>query len=349
MPRGDRGAATRLRIPRRYFFMQRSRLNSRLPGRLLALGGAMLLLVLIVAGCGSTSGTTSTSTSGSSQPLIAQDANGTAIKIPAQTPQRIVSLTAGDSEMLGALGASPRVVAVDVTTDYPAEMAAIKPKLDVYSTSAANLTEQVISLRPDLVLSWGGFTSKVDQSLEQAGLNVVDLPSKDLSGTLTEIRLVGQLIHAESTANTLVESLQQRINTVEAKVKGSASPSVYMEVGYSPAPPYAYGGGSFGDEIIRDAGGTNIFATDTASGGFPAVSDESIIANNPQVVILTGGPQYSGDPVSITRRPGWASIAAVKSGHVYSLDPNPIQRPGPRLVDALEQVAKLIHPDVFGA
>ncbi|HEX6121535.1 MAG TPA: ABC transporter substrate-binding protein [Ktedonobacterales bacterium] len=327
--------------------MRRNPMRNRLPAQLLALGGALLLLAFVLAGCGPT--TSTASTPGSSQPLIAQDATGTPIKIPAKAPQRIVSLTAGDSEILGALGAASRVVAVDLTTDYPAAMAAITPKLDVYSTSAANLTEQIVALKPDLVLSWGGFTSKVDQSLTQAGLNVVDLPAKDLSGTLTEIRLVGQLIHAESTANHLVDSLQARINAVKAKVQGAPPVSVYIELGYTPPPPFAYGGGSFGDEIIRDAGGTNIFGNVTSSGGFPAVSDESIIAANPQIIILTGGPQYSGDPVSVTRRPGWATITAVKTGRVYSIDPNPIQRPGPRLVDALEQVAKLIHPDRFGA
>ncbi|MBF6590121.1 MAG: ABC transporter substrate-binding protein [Ktedonobacterales bacterium] len=327
--------------------MKRSQYTNRLAHQLPIVCGVLMLLALVLAGCGSSGN--APGTSGPAQPLLAQDANGTPIVIPAQAPQRIISLTAGDSEMLGALGASARVVAVDVTTDYPAAMAAITPKLDVYSTSATNLTEQVLALKPDLVLSWGGFTTKIDRALTQQGINVVDLPAKDLTGTLLEIQLIGQLIHNEASANSLAASLRQRIETVKRKVQSAAPVTTYMEVGYAPPPIFAYGGGSFGDEIIRDAGGINIFASDSASGGYPAVSVESILKANPQVIILTGGAQYSGTPSSVTSRPGWATLAAVKSGRIYALDPNPIQRPGPRLVDALEQVAKQLHPELFGA
>ena len=151
----------------------------------------------------------------------------------------------------------------------------------------------------------------------------------------------------EKAANDLVDSLQKRIDVVKSKVASATPLSVYMEVGYSPAPPYAFGAGSFGDEVIKLAGGTNIFGTETSGGGYPAVSDERIIAANPAVIILTEDPSYGGDPQAVGKRPGWADLAAVKSGKVYAISPDPIQRPGPRLVDALEQVAKLLHPEAF--
>jgi iron complex transport system substrate-binding protein len=346
MPESGRGAASVPVAAKEVVQMLRSRRIHYLSGAPLAITSALMLLILALPGCGSTSTSTSTST-GPEQPAIAKDANGTTIVIPAQAPQRIISLTAGDSTMLGALGAASHVVAVDVTTDYPADMAAIKPKLDVYSTSAANLTEQVVALRPDLVLSWGGFTSKFDSTLEQQGINVVDLPAEDLTGTLQEIRLVGQLLHEESQANSLVQSLQQRIASVKNKVASAIAPATYMEVSYNPT--YAYGGGSFGDEIIRDAGGTNIFANNSSSGGYPQVSNESIIAANPQVIILTDGPGTSGDPSSVAKRSGWSGITAVKDRRVYAINPDLLAQPGPRLVDGLEQVAKALHPELFGS
>jgi iron complex transport system substrate-binding protein len=309
----------------------------------LALTFLALICALLLAACGSSSATGGTT--GSTTPLLAKDANGTAITIPATAPQRIVSLTAGNSEMLAAIGAGSRVVGVDSFTNYPADLAS-KPKVTDPATGATNV-EQIVALKPDLVLSWNHFSGDADQKLMQAGVTVVDLPAADLSGTLTEIRLTGQLTHDEKAANALVDSLQKRIDTVKSKVASATPPSVYMEIGYSPAPPYAFGSGSFGDEVIKLAGGTNIFGTETSGGGYPAVSDERIIAANPAVIILTEDPSYGGDPQAVGKRPGWGDIAAVKNNRVYAINPDPIQRPGPRLVDALEQVAKLLHPEAY--
>jgi iron complex transport system substrate-binding protein len=300
-----------------------------------------LICALLLAACGSSSATGGTTT-GSTKPLLDKDANGTAITIPATAPQRIVSLTAGNSEMLAAVGVSSRVVAVDSTTNFPADLAS-KPKVSD-PTGAVNV-EQIVALKPDLVLSWNHFSGPdTDQKLMQAGVTVVDLPGMDLTGTLTEIRLVGQLTHTEAAANALVDGLQKRIATVKSKVANATPVSVYMEIGYTPTSTYAFEVGSFGDEIIKLAGGTNIFGSETSSG---AVSDERIIAANPAFIILTGGPDFGGDPQSVGKRPGWADLAAVKSGKVYAINSDPVQRPGPRLVDALEQVAKLLHPEAF--
>lgn len=302
-----------------------------------------LCLAMLVAGCASSSVSTS-NTPAPQKPLISADAHGTAITIPAKAPQRIVSLTPGDSEMLAAVGVSARVVGVDAFTNYPADMAA-KPK--VTGGDGAPNVEQIIALNPDLVLSWGQFTTQADKALLQAHINVVSLPVADLAGTLTEIRLVGQLTHTSPTADAVVRSLQQRIEAVKQKVAKANHISVYMEVGYTPPPPYAVGGGSFENEALEDAGGSNIFASKTDNGGFPSVSVESIIAANPQVIILTEDPQYGGDPQQVYTRAGWSGIAALQSHRVYNINPDIISRPGPRLVDALEQIAKMLHPDLF--
>jgi len=276
--------------------------------------------------------------------LIAKDANGTPIVIPTKAPQRIISLGAVDSEILGGLHVDSRVVAVDNYTDYPADLAA---KQKITDASGNANVEEIVALQPDLVLSYGGETSATDHKLEATGIQVVDLPALDLAGSLIEIRLVGQLVHAENVANALVASMQAKINAVKQAVAGATPVTVYMEVGYSPPPPFAYGGGSYGDTLIQDAGGVNIFHSQTANAGYPEVSSESIIAANPQVIILTGGPQYSGTPAQVAQRPGWSAISAVKNGRVYALNPDLVQRPGPRIVIALEEIAKLLHPDRF--
>jgi iron complex transport system substrate-binding protein len=316
------------------------RLGTISAGRRLALGAlAATLLALGLAACGSSTA------SGPEQPLFAKDALGNPIVIPAKAPQKIISLGATDSEILGALNVSSRVIGVDVFTDYPADIAA-KPKM-TDENGRPNI-EQIVALQPDLVLTYGGEVADADRALEQAHLNVVDLPAVNLTESLKEIRLVGQLVHQESTANALVSSLIKRVNVVKAKVKGHATVSVYMEADDStPGKPYVFGGGSFGDEIISDAGGANIFAANKTNGGYPQVGDEAIIAANPQVIILTEDPNYGGNPADVAKRPGYSGVAAVQNSRVFQLSTDLFQRAGPRAVDALEQLAKLLHPDLF--
>ncbi len=300
-----------------------------------------VLALSALAACG----TPSVATAPSVKPVLAKDANGTQIVIPTAAPQRIVSLTATDSEILGALHMDAQVVAVDFYTDYPASFAAKQKITD--ANGKANI-EEIVALKPDLVLSYGGETTDTDRQLTAAHISVVDLPPTDLTGSLNEIRLVGQLVHAETTADTLATSLQQRIDAVRQKLAHAPAVSVYMESDDStPGKPFAVGGGTFGDELIRDAGGANIFGSDNANGGYPQVSDESIIAANPQAIVLTEDPQYGGNPQLVYSRPGWSVISAVQHKQVFALNPDLVQRPGPRIVDALEQLAKMLHPDLF--
>jgi iron complex transport system substrate-binding protein len=303
-----------------------------------ALAGA-LLLSLALAACGSAS-TGSTP----EQPALAKDANGTTIAIPKTAPLRIVSLTPVDSEILGALHQEAHVVGVDYYTDYPAEMAAKTKITD--SNSTPNI-EQIIALKPDLVLSYGHETnssvSHADTQLMAAHITVYDLPALDLEGSIKEIRLIGQLVHDEQDAKAVADSMQSAINAVKAKVAGASQPSVYMELYYGNGPTYVFGGGSFGDELISDAGGVNVFHGNASGGGYPAVNNEAIIAANPQVIILTDGDS----PQSVAQRPGWSDIAAVKSGMVFSIDPNLTQRPGPRIIQGLQSIAKDLHPTLF--
>lgn len=298
------------------------------------------LAVLTLGGCGSI---TSTSTV-TEKPLFATDAIGTSITLPKTAPQHIIALGATDSEILGALGLDTRVVAVDSFTNYPASFAS-KPK--VTDNNGKPNIEQIVAMKSDLVLSFGGELADADKQLLQNGITVVDLPTEDIAGSLKEIRLVGQLTDTESAANALVASMQHRIDAVTQKVAKAAPVSVYMEIGYMPAPIYAFGGGSFGDALATLAAGKNIFSANTQGGGFPPVSEESIIAANPQVIILTEDVLYGGDPTAVAQRSGWAQIAAVQAHHVYAINPDTIQRPGPRIVDGLEQLAKDLHPELF--
>jgi iron complex transport system substrate-binding protein len=126
------------------------------------------------------------------------------------------------------------------------------------------------------------------------------------------------------------------------------APSVLLEVDDStPGKPYVFGGTSFGDELAQDANAHNIFHANSSNGGYPQVSDEAVISANPQYVILTEDPAYGGDVNLVYKRANWGNVDAVKSHKVYRINVDIIQRPGPRLVEGLQCLAQIVHPDKF--
>jgi iron complex transport system substrate-binding protein len=294
-----------------------------------------LALLPLLATCGQNSSTTS----------VERDVYGTPIVFPSTAPQRIVSLSPSMSEILGALHLDSRVVAVDHYTTSPADLAS---KTKISSAEGTYNIEQIVALKPDLVLSDGGLTKPYDHQLTSVGLHVVDLASTSLTQVLQKIVLVGRLTFTESTAQTLVNQLQQQIASIKATVAGTNTPKVLLELDDStPGKPFVFGGGSFGDELVQDANGTNIFHNNSSGGGYPQVTDEAIIAANPQFIILTESPAYGGDPALVYQRSGWENIDALKSRRVYALNVNIMQHPSQRLVDGLRCLAQLLHPTKF--
>lgn len=278
-------------------------------------------------------------------PTVTLDVYGTPIAFPTTAPRRIVSLLPSTSEMLGALHLQGRVVAIDYYTSYPPELASLPKVSDV---NGKYNVEQIVALKPDLILSWGGETKQYDQQLNSLGLRVVDLPITNFSGVIQQILLVGRLTFTETTAQSLVNQLLQQINQIKAAVVGATAPRVLLEVDDStPGKPYVFGGGSFGDELLQDANGINIFHNNTSGGGYPQVTDEAIIAANPQFVILTEDPAYGGNPALVYRRPNWSSIDALTLHQVYRINVNIMQHPSQRMVEGLRCLAQLIHPEKF--
>ncbi len=302
----------------------------------------LLTCIVLLTACGQSS-SPATGAKPTPTPTPALDFYGTPIAFPSNAPQRIVSLLPSVSEILGALQLQGRVVAVDYYTTYPPALTSL-PKIS--DANGKYNVEQIVALKPDLVLSWGGETKQYDQQLKSLGLDVVDLPITNFSGVLQQILLVGRLTFTENTAVSLVSQLQQQITQVKAAVAGTIAPKVSLEVDDStPGKPYDFGGGSFGDELLQDANGSNIFHDDTSNGGYPQVTDEAIISANPQFVILTEDPAYGGNPALVYKRPNWGGIDALKLHHVYRLNVNIMQHPSQRLVQGLRCLAQLIHPE----
>jgi len=305
----------------------------------------LLSLVVLLAACGQSGNSASSTPTQTPTPSVTLDAYGKPITFPTTAPQHIVSLTPNISEMLGALHLEGRVVAVDYYTNYPADLASL-PK--VSNANQQYNVEQIVALHPDLVLSYGQDTKAYDSQLTNLGLHIVDLPTGNLDLTLKEILTVGRLTLTQNAATTLYNQLQQQVSQVKSKVAGTTAPKVMIEADDTTQDkPYIFGGGTFDDELVQDANGINIFHGNTTNGGFPQVSVESIISANPQYIILTEDPAYGGNVNAVYKRANWSSIDALKMHQVYRINPNVIGRPGPRLVEGLQCLAQILHPDKF--
>ncbi|RAQ97100.1 ABC transporter substrate-binding protein [Thermogemmatispora tikiterensis] len=304
----------------------------------------LVLCFLLLAACGQSQNGGSAAQP-SPTPTVVRDIYGTPVVFPKTAPQRLISLVPSMSEILAALHLESRIVAVDYYTDYPTQLTRL-PRIS--DANGDYNVERIVALHPDLVLSSGGLTEKYDAQLTRLGLHVVDLPDNTIALMLAEIQTVGRLTFTENTADALVKQLQQRIAQIRQAVKGTTPPTVMLEADDStPGKPYVFGGGTFGDELLQDANAINVFHNNTSNGGYPQVTDEAVIRANPQYIILTEDPRYGGDPQLVYRRPNWGQITALKLHHVYHLNTDLMQRPGPRLVDGLQCLAQLLHPAVF--
>jgi iron complex transport system substrate-binding protein len=264
------------------------------------------------------------------------------VSLPAPA-QRIVSLAASNTEILFAVGAGPQVVGRDDFSDYPPESAGLASIGGPWGDLNA---EAIVALEPDLVLAAGINSPEQVRAIENLGIPVFQLPNpEDFDGLYTNLETVGKLTGREKEAAALVAELRARVVAVTDSLAGAEPVKVYYEVdGSDPNAPWTTGSGTFQHVLITMAGGENI-AADIE--GWGQISLEELVARNPAVMIYGAGPWVPTTPESVADRSGWEDISAVAKGTVYGIDTNWVDRPGPRLVDALETMARLIHPDRF--
>ena len=251
--------------------------------------------------------------------------------------QRIISLAPSNTEILYALGLGARIVAVDQYSDYPPE-AKQKPRMGGY---AGPDIEQITAATPDMVFATGYHAKFVVPNLQRHGIPVLVVEPKTLTEVLDRILLVGQVTGEETKARALVQQLRARMDRVTDRIKGVARPRVFFEI--SPE-LYTAGPGSFIDDMITHAGGSNIAADTTKP--WPQINQESVVVKDPEVILL--GNAVGAEAVKRVRaRSGWQGIAAVKSGRILAIDADLTHRPGPRIFGGLEAIARALHPERF--
>jgi iron complex transport system substrate-binding protein len=259
--------------------------------------------------------------------------------------QRVISLAPANTEILFAIGAAAQVVGRDETSDFPSEARALPT---IGGWSGFN-TEAILALHPDLVLAQGdGFTSpELIASLENLGVTVYTVPNPStLEEMYANLVDVAQMTGHESEAVRLVGSLKERVAEVDEKIlRISYGPTVYYELDATePTKPFTAGPGSFVELLITRAGGINVGAG--LGSQWAQISLEQLLVADPAFIIL-GDAAYGETPEKVAARPGWGSLTAIQTGQVFPIDDNLVSRPGPRLVDGLEALAKILHPGMF--
>jgi len=312
--------------------------------RSLVLQGLLALLIIALVGC---TGAKAPEASESAdvavpKPVSVVDDAGRTVEI-ARTPQRFVSLAPSNTEILFALGLDDKVVGVTDFCDYPEEAKAIEKVGGI----EPNL-EKIVALNPDLVLAIGGSPAQVEKAteMEKLGLTVLVLEPGDIEGIMANIELVGKAAGAEKEASELVTEMRKRFDDITARVKGAESrPKVFFELDATdPSKPYTPGPGSFIDALISLAGGSNVGAG--AKMQWAQLSTEEIIAQDAEVIVL-GDANYGVTAEMVKERPGWSVITAVKNAAIYPIDDVLVSRPGTRIIDGLEALTRIIHPELF--
>jgi iron complex transport system substrate-binding protein len=276
-------------------------------------------------------------------PMTITDGAGREVTLEA-TPERIISLSPSNTEILFAVGAGDSVVGDTDYCNYPEEAAGLQ-KVGGYSADSISI-ETIVSLDPDLVLADASGQETIIEALERSNIPVIAVKSSSFEDVYANIEMIGTASGHKDEATALVDEMKARVAAVTEKIKDipeADRPTVFWEVWDEPL--MTIGPNTFTSQTIEMAGGVNIFAD--LSEDYPPVSDEEVVNRNPDFIM---GPDSMGEKLTtseLASRPGWDKINAVINNHIVLLDGDISSRPGPRIVDALETIAKALYPDLF--
>lgn len=329
---------------------------------------AVLLMITLLAGCGSSqpngqsggsgqqSGSQAAASPASDQtgaqeteqpgagegsqtvyPVTLVDGDGREITIKAE-PQRILSLGPSITELLFALGRGDRLVGRTDWCDFP------EAALEVPSVGSLFPPdyERILATQPDLVLMLGGSLDVRDRLEQEYGLTTFVVDPANFTEFYDEVVALGKAVNAQAAAEALAAEIQAEAEAIQAKtIAISYRPKVFYQV--SADPLWTAGPGSFIDDMIFIAGGRNV--AENADSAWAPYAVEQLIEANPSIII-TGSPELAEE---VLNRKEWESIRAVREGRVYGLpDEDIVVRPGPRLIEGLRWFAETIRPEVHG-
>ncbi|EAE1342325.1 ABC transporter substrate-binding protein [Listeria monocytogenes] len=290
-------------------------------------GIAVVLLLAILTACGNTE---TKAPEKKTEKIEVKDATGNTITLE-EAPTKIVSLMPSNTEILFALDLGNKVKGVTAYDDYPKEAQKVEK---VTSTSVD--TEKIIAIKPDLVLGHESMLATEKdayQLLKDAGINVFVVPdATDLKAAEKSIITVGKLTGKEKEAKEVTDSMEEQKVAIEKKAKElKTSPKVWIEI--SPD-LYTAGKGTFMNEMLELAGGTNV----VTESGFIPYNEEKVVELQPDIILSV----YPDAKATIQKRAAWKDIPAVKNDKIYEMDANKLSRPGPRLLEGAADIQAVL-------
>ena len=277
------------------------------------------------------------------EPITITDDLGVTVTID-KYPERIVSLSPANTEILFALGLGDRIVGVTEYCTYP-EAALSKDKIGGFSTIN---TEKIAVLNPDLLVAADGNSEETIAHLRELGYTIITVNADTIDTTLADIRLIGKAAGVDSAAEELVSSMQADLAEIAEKTKGAEKPTILHCMWTDPL--WVSGSGTFQDEMISAAGGVNAAA---AEGGWVALTMEKFLTMNPDIIVVDSGDGMgvgTDDALKnfFLKDSRMQSLSAVQNERVYVVNADIIDRGGPRIVEGVEALAEIAHPDIFG-
>ncbi|WP_088069273.1 ABC transporter substrate-binding protein [Gottfriedia luciferensis] len=281
-----------------------------------------------------------------SYPMTIKDATKKEVSFK-EEPKRIVSLIPSNTEILYSIGDGKHVVGVTDFDNYPKEVKSV----DKVGGSNADMTfnvEKIISLKPDLVLaheSGMGISADGLAQIKQAGINVFVVKNaatiKDVYDTILQ---VGKITSKTEQSKKVVSNMKTKLDEISKKTaKASSNPKVWLEIS-GPPEIYTAGKGTFLDEMISIVHAKNVAEKEK---GWVQYSEESAIKANPDVILTTYGDYTPNLEKVVMARKNWQSVTAIKDKRVYDINADKTNRPGPRLAEGVEEIAKAVYPELF--
>lgn len=274
-------------------------------------------------------------------PLKLKDSSGVELTL-AKAPERIVSTSTAETEILFALGLGDKVVGVSDFDNYPD---AVKDKPKMGGVSAPNV-EAVLAANADLIVTSISIKADALEKFRSLNMPLFKFEPKSIEDIYANITTIGLMTDRQKEAKALVEKMRKEVESITAAVaalKPEQRKKVYIEF----SPGYTVGKGEFMDEVLTLAGGLNI-AADTK--GYNKINEEKIIQDNPAVIFYTTGTKdKAGNTLDqlIKSRNGWDKIEAIQKGQLIGVDQDTLNRPGPRIVEGLRSIAKGTYPDLI--
>ena len=255
-------------------------------------------------------------------------------------PKRIVSLAPNITEILFNLGMDEEIVGVSIHCNFPEKA---KTKVRVGSYIGLDF-ERIVSLKPDLVIATGaGNTRDMVDRLERLGFPTYVLFPKNLEGIFLSIDHVGQVVDRKKEALRIIQDMKRRRERVIKIVHGLPRPKVFLQIG--DAPIVTVGKGSFGDDLIRLAGGENVAGDEKKM--YPRFGMEEILKRAPEVILISSMNPRGDYQRVVQEWTRWGTLPAVKKGRIHLIDSDWVDRPSPRIIDGLEEMARFFHPERF--